>query len=177
MHTCIESLISAPFFCLFGPPPWLQPSQGGRPFHGLAQWAEKSHSNTHTHTALACHRGSASYSSLPSHDSPIHFLSLQPWPGSPEPFYWVYSPLQWLSRGPGSPSLGREPARPAQSSCGETASLQPRRPPDHPSSVSGGLCLKIHVCMCVYPQDEQPAGLFGQSQQDKQTNYKVKQQQ
>lgn len=33
VHTHIESLISAPFFCLFGPLPWLQRSLGGRSFH------------------------------------------------------------------------------------------------------------------------------------------------
>lgn len=33
-------------------------------------------------------------------------------------FYWVYSPPQWLSPNPGSPSLGRGPAKPALSSCG-----------------------------------------------------------
>jgi len=43
------------------------------------------------------------------------------------------------------------------------------------SPVLYGLCLEIREC--VYSQDEQPAGLLSQSQQDEQTHYKVKQQQ
>lgn len=35
----------------------------------------------------------------------------------------------------------------------------------------------VRVSVCVYSQDEQPAGLFGQSQQDEQTHYEVKKQQ
>lgn len=127
-------------------------------------------------------RGSASYSSIPPGESQrstpwrsVHFLFFLPSiPPAPSPpvravFPRSNSPPQWPSPNPESPSSGREPARPAQSSCQETPqTIQTRRHPEHPSRGA---------CECVYSQDEQPAGLFGQSQQDEQTHYEVKKQQ
>lgn len=58
---------------------------------------------------------------------------------------------------------------------GGTETLQPRGHPLPSIQFLCGMCLKIQ--MCVYSQDEQPTGLFGESQQDEQTNYEVKEQQ
>lgn len=58
---------------------------------------------------------------------------------------------------------------------GVTETLQPRGHPLQSIQFLCGMCLKIQ--MCVYSQDEQPTGLFGESQQDEQTNYEVKEQQ
>lgn len=58
---------------------------------------------------------------------------------------------------------------------GGTETLQPR---GHPLPSIQFLCgMRLKIQMCVYSQDEQPTGLFGESQQDEQTNYEVKEQQ
>lgn len=128
---------------------------------------------THKHTY-------AHYFGLPSGVGLLKLSSLR-YSHPVSQFYWVYSPPQWLSPNPGSPSLGRGPAKPALSSCGGgwgvgvTETLQPRGHPLQSIQFLCGMCLKIQ--MCVYSQDEQPTGLFGESQQDEQTNYEVKEQQ